>query len=59
MKAPKPVKAAKTGTAQSAILKAVHQSISGLHNAGVVSLETMREFDALCWSSMVEPVPEQ
>ena len=34
------------------ILAAVHQSISDLHEAGVVGIETMREFDALC----IEPV---
>ena len=59
MKTTKPVKAAKTGTAQSAILKSVHQSIGGLHNAGAVSLETLREFDALCLSPVVEPALEQ
>lgn len=43
----------------SPILTAVHESISGLHSAGVVSLETMREFDALCLSPVVELAPEQ
>jgi putative transcriptional regulator len=30
------------------ILDAVHQTVSGLHDAGVMDLKTMREFDALC-----------
>jgi putative transcriptional regulator len=43
----------------SSILAAVHESISGLHSIGAVSLETMREFDALCLSPVVELAPEQ
>ena len=47
-KAPRPiVRASKSG-----ILAAVHESISDLHEAGVVAVETMREFDELC----LEPV---
>ena len=47
-KAPRPiVRASKSG-----ILAAVHESISDLHEAGVVGVETMREFDQLC----IEPV---
>lgn len=37
---------------RSGILAAVHESISDLHEAGVVGVETMREFDELC----IEPV---
>ncbi len=29
-------------------LEAVHQSATGLYNAGVIDGQTMREFDALC-----------
>lgn len=43
----------------SPILAAVHESISGLHSIGAVSLETMREFDALCLSPVVELAPAQ
>jgi putative transcriptional regulator len=43
----------------SPILAAVHESISGLHSIGAVSLETMREFDALCLSPVIELAPEQ
>lgn len=37
---------------RSGILAAVHESISDLHGAGVVGVETMREFDEMC----IEPV---
>ena len=37
---------------KSGILAAVHESISDLRDAGVVGIETMREFDELC----IEPV---
>ena len=37
---------------KSGILSAVHDSITDLHDAGVVGVETMREFDELC----IEPV---
>ena len=37
---------------QTGILASVHESISDLHEAGVVGIETMREFDELC----IEPV---
>jgi putative transcriptional regulator len=43
----------------SSILATVHESTSGLHSIGAVSLETMREFDALCLSPVVELAPEQ
>lgn len=42
----------------SPILAAVHESISGMHSVGAVSLETMREFDALCLCPVVELAPE-
>jgi putative transcriptional regulator len=37
------------------ILAAVHESISDLHEAGVIGVETMREFDELCIAP-VEPL---
>lgn len=40
------------GRAASPVLAAVHESISDLRAAGLVTLATMREFDALC----LEPV---
>ena len=33
---------------ESRILKSVHKSIKGLHEAGIVDTFTMREFDSLC-----------
>lgn len=43
---------AKVRAGKSGILSAVHESISDLHEAEVVGIETMREFDELC----IEPV---
>jgi putative transcriptional regulator len=37
-----------------AILDVVHQTAKGLHDAGVMDVKTMREFDALC----IPPVKE-
>jgi putative transcriptional regulator len=34
--------------AKKKILDTVHQTAKGLHNAGVMDKQTMREFDALC-----------
>lgn len=33
---------------QSRILKEMHETMRGLHRAGVADQQTMREFDALC-----------
>lgn len=35
-------------TMNESILGAVHETAKGLHKVGVMKLETMREFDALC-----------
>ena len=42
------------------ILDAVHETAKGLHEAGVMAVQTMREFDALCLpgSGYLEVVPE-
>ena len=42
---------------QSGILKAMHESASGLYKAGIMSEMTMREFDALCLPSMPKYTP--
>jgi putative transcriptional regulator len=34
--------------AKKKILDTVHQTAKGLHKAGVMDMQTMREFDALC-----------
>jgi hypothetical protein len=36
------------GSRASGVLSSVHETMSGLHAAGVVKTETMREFDKLC-----------
>lgn len=41
------------------ILGAVHETAKGLHKAGVMKLETMREFDALCIPPVKELTPAQ
>ena len=44
---------------ESDILRTVHNAAAGLHRAGVMDKATMREFDALCLTS-VEPMgPEE
>ena len=40
------------GSRASGVLSSIHETMSGLHTAGVVKTETMREFDKLC----LEPV---
>jgi putative transcriptional regulator len=40
---------------KSAILKAVHETAKGLHEAGVIDQMTMREFDRLCLP-LIEPL---
>ncbi len=43
---------------KSAILEAVHETTTGLHNAGVMDEVTLREFDRLCLPP-VEPLEPQ
>jgi putative transcriptional regulator len=44
---------------KSAILEAVHETVKGLHRAGVMDQVTLREFDLLCLPP-VEPLrPEE
>lgn len=47
-----PVAAPRRAAGNSKILAAVHETIADLHAVGVVSVETMREFDEQC----LEPV---
>ncbi|MCP3732171.1 DNA-binding transcriptional regulator [Sphingomonas sp. MG17] len=46
-------KKAEAKTYRSEIAGAVHEMISGAHEAGVVSLETLRSFDKAC----LAPIP--
>jgi putative transcriptional regulator len=45
----------KTRKPQSDILATVHESAAGLHRAGLIDQATMRDFDALCLTT-VEPL---
>ena len=45
----------KTRKPQSDILATVHESAAGLHKAGLIDQATMRDFDALCLTTM-EPL---
>jgi putative transcriptional regulator len=42
----------KTRTPESDILATVHESVEGLHQAGLVDQATMRNFDALCLTTV-------
>ena len=46
-------------TSESAILATVHESVLGLHRIGLVDQATMREFDALCLTSVERLSPEE
>ena len=41
------------------ILKVVHETAKGLHKAGVMNTQTMREFEALCLTPVKIYTPEQ
>ena len=43
----------------SKILKAVHDTAKGLHDAGIMDTVTMREFDALCLKPVRKMTPTQ
>jgi putative transcriptional regulator len=43
---------------KSAILEAVHETATGLHQAGVMDRVTMREFDRLCLPPIEPLTPE-
>jgi putative transcriptional regulator len=40
---------------KSLILEAVHETVKGLHQAGLMNQTTLREFDRLCLS-VLEPL---
>ena len=46
-------------TNKSDILAAVHETATGLHQAGVLSQTTLREFDVLCLPPVAPLKPEQ
>ncbi len=47
----KPLPEATATTEERAILDVVHDAAKGLHGAGVMDAQTMREFDATCTES--------
>lgn len=44
---------------RSAILKAMHDTARGLHDAGLMRAQTMREFDVLCLPKIKDYSPAQ
>jgi putative transcriptional regulator len=44
---------------RSAILDAIHETATGLHQAGVMDQLTLREFDRLCLPPVAPLAPEQ
>jgi len=44
---------------EGGILRSVHESASGLSQAGVIDKATMREFDALCLNPVVAMAPDE
>lgn len=45
--------------AETGILASVHETVAGLHKAGVIDKATMREFDALCLTPVEMLTPDQ
>jgi putative transcriptional regulator len=45
--------------AGSGILASVHETVAGLHEAGVVDKATMRQFDALCLTPLEPMAPAE
>jgi len=43
----------------SPILNSIYETARGLHEAGVIKPETLREFDALCLPKVTEYTPTQ
>ena len=51
--------AKKTANLESDILSTVHESVAGLHRAGLVDQATMRDFDALCLTTVEHLSPAE
>lgn len=49
----------KTRKPESDILATVHESVAGLHKAGLVDRATMRNFDVLCLTPVAAMAPEE
>ncbi|MCP3043085.1 MULTISPECIES: helix-turn-helix domain-containing protein [Xanthomonas] len=50
---------AKKSAAESGIMASIHETVADLHRAGVVKVETMREFDEMCLAPVEELSPAQ
>lgn len=50
---------AKAKTYRSEIAAAVHETVEGMHKAGVVDKQTMREFDASCLATATPLPPDE
>lgn len=48
-----------TKTYKSDVLAAIHETASGLHNAGAISKATMREYEELCLTPVKKLSPEE
>lgn len=46
-------------TYRNEIAAAVHETVEGMHDAGVVDKQTMREFDASCLTAAAPLPPEE
>lgn len=44
---------------EGGILGTVHKTAIGLHGAGVIDKATMREFDAMCLTPVMEMTPDE
>ena len=44
---------------KKSVLETVHETAKGLHDAGLVDTQTMREFDAMCLTPVRELTPKQ
>ncbi len=51
--------AARKSKIEGGILASVHKTAAGLHKAGILDKETMREFDALCVAPVEPLAPEE
>jgi putative transcriptional regulator len=49
----------KAGKPESDILRTMHETISGLHKAGLVDQTTMRKFDLLCLTQVETLSPDE
>ncbi|WP_404711904.1 helix-turn-helix domain-containing protein [Sphingomonas sp. MMS24-J13] len=44
---------------ENSILASIHETVAGLHGAGILDKATMREFDALCLAPVKPLAPDE